>query len=452
SEPRFPVDVRVIGVMQKEKSKVYMTSVLWSDKSEVTVYRSLRDFKTLHKQLKKKFPVENPLRKKDRVLPRFGARNVKRPFPTKGLSKSVDRLKSLEKYCSSLLQCDSTVSHSTEVIRFFLPNEQELQPEFTQNSVMILQSDFIPSAKVGADMQKRLSFGNVTQPFVSKTYRCVAPYETKDTKNKPFKVAVDKRLDVLIKDQAGWWLVENEDKRLAWFPAPYLELCDEEEDEDEFDSTCDMSLYCSTRSYTSKKEDELCLSIGAVVEVLQMSDNGWWLVRYNTKAGYVPSMYLKPYISPTFSFQTLQRKLHSATINLSTSSFIHKSHSLEVLSKSVPEQREESGSLKSIFRDDGTDFSFSSSDTDSISQSVSSSDGDESLRQPNKDDSGISSGQSSPSISSYPVKAAMVPRVPPRPQTQEILSRCTTFTRKAALATSARLFPRRAGFVDGGKT
>lgn len=68
---------------------------------------------------------------------------------------------------------------------------------------MILQSDFIPSAKGGADMQKRLSFGNVTQPFVSKTYRCVAPYETKDTKNKPFKVAVDKRLDVLIKDQAG---------------------------------------------------------------------------------------------------------------------------------------------------------------------------------------------------------------------------------------------------------
>lgn len=31
---------------------------------------------------------------------------------------------------------------------------------------------------------------------------------------------------------AGWWLVESEDKRLAWFPAPYLELCDEEEEEE----------------------------------------------------------------------------------------------------------------------------------------------------------------------------------------------------------------------------
>ena len=31
---------------------------------------------------------------------------------------------------------------------------------------------------------------------------------------------------------AGWWLVENEGKHLAWFPAPYLELLDGE-DEDE---------------------------------------------------------------------------------------------------------------------------------------------------------------------------------------------------------------------------
>lgn len=48
-----------------------------------------------------------------------------------------------------------------------------------------------------------LGGGNVTQPFVTETYRCVAPYETKDTKNKPFKVAVDEKVDVLIKDKAG---------------------------------------------------------------------------------------------------------------------------------------------------------------------------------------------------------------------------------------------------------
>lgn len=45
--------------------------------------------------------------------------------------------------------------------------------------------------------------GNVTQPFVSETYRCMATYETKDTRNKPFKVVVDDKLDVLIKDRTG---------------------------------------------------------------------------------------------------------------------------------------------------------------------------------------------------------------------------------------------------------
>ncbi|KTF89659.1 hypothetical protein cypCar_00020523, partial [Cyprinus carpio] len=275
SEPRFPVDVQLIGVMKKDKDKKFMTSVLWSDQTELIVYRSFWEFKTLHRQLKKKFTVENRFRKEDRVLPRFGAQFMVTSFQLNGLHKSVSRLKYLEKYCSNLLQCDTAVSHSTEVIQFFLPTEQELRPEYTQNSMMILQSDNINTVRGGPDLaNKHLSNGNVTQPFVSKTYRCVAPYETKDTKNRPFKIAVDERLDVLIKDKAGWWLVENEDKRLAWFPAPYLELCDEEEEEkeDEFDSsTFESSLYCATRSYTSKKEDELSLSIGAVVEVLQRS-------------------------------------------------------------------------------------------------------------------------------------------------------------------------------------
>jgi len=30
----------------------------------------------------------------------------------------------------------------------------------------------------------------------------------------------------------GWWLVENDSKGLAWFPAPYLQLLDGEDEED----------------------------------------------------------------------------------------------------------------------------------------------------------------------------------------------------------------------------
>lgn len=39
-------------------------------------------------------------------------------------------------------------------------------------------------------------------------------------------------------------------------------------------------MYRAVRNYTAKKEDEVSVHIGSVVEVLQRSDDGWWLVRY----------------------------------------------------------------------------------------------------------------------------------------------------------------------------
>ncbi len=173
----------------------------------------------------------------------------------------------------------------------------------------------------------------------------------------------------------------------------------------------------------------------------------------------MPSMYLKFYSSPSFGLQTLQRKLHSSTINLSASNAFKlepqvcsrnrmnrflKSNSLEMLSE--PVQHEEAGS----FSDDGTDFSFSSSDTTSMSPSMSSSEGEEGLRQQDRARDSNDSGQFSPTSSDtdHPMKGVGAPRVPPRPQTQEILRRCTTYTRKVALATSARLAPEREVMVD----
>lgn len=50
---------------------------------------------------------------------------------------------------------------------------------------------------------KRYSVGNISQPYVCKVYRCLAPYETKDTKNRAFRVTVDETLEVLIKEPSG---------------------------------------------------------------------------------------------------------------------------------------------------------------------------------------------------------------------------------------------------------
>lgn len=69
---------------------------------------------------------------------------------------------------------------------------------------MILLSDDLPDGSGGGGAHApRQHAGSVTHPFVTQTYCCVAAYETKDTKNRPFKVEVDERLDVLIKEPAG---------------------------------------------------------------------------------------------------------------------------------------------------------------------------------------------------------------------------------------------------------
>uniref|UniRef100_A0A668AUU4 NADPH oxidase organizer 1b n=1 Tax=Myripristis murdjan TaxID=586833 RepID=A0A668AUU4_9TELE len=479
-EQRCAISVRIIGVLHKDapKLKVFMTSVSWSDDSEVIVYRSFQEFKEFHRQLKKRFPLLNPLKRKDRVIPKFRGETVKSSLRQKGSSQSVRRMRFLEGYCSKLMRCDLTVTQSSEVTQFFMPKEQDLQPDLTKNCIMILLSD--DGSGEGGGSVNHQPAGNITHPFVNQTYRCVATYETKDTKNRPFKVALNEKLEVLIKDPAGWWLVENEDKRLAWFPAPYLEL-NEEEEENDNECLLGGALYCAARSYSTKKDDEVSVNIGSVVEVLRKSDDGWWLIRYNGKTGYVPSMYLQPYNNPRAGLYSVQRKLHSSTLNLATNGSthgssinlskreaqagvsypssileenmpgqdsppkssgeldfplrLHKACSLDVLSETWTHMAVPPEDQRDISILDSRKSSMSNMSTESELSILSSS---SSLR------SGSSSShkeQEHPSMSSDSMVASVAPRVPPRPKAQEILTRCTTMTRKAALASKARLLP-----------
>ncbi|KAK2820815.1 hypothetical protein Q5P01_023774 [Channa striata] len=479
ADQRFVISARIIGAVRRDtpKLKVFMMSVLWSDETEVIIYRSFRDFKKFHKQLKKRFPHMNALKKNDRMIPKFMGKARRNSLKQKGSKRSVLRMRFLESYCDKLLKCDQTVTRSSEVTQFFIPKDHDLQPDFTKNSIMILLADDQADGSAGAGGFSHQYGGSITQPFVTQTYSCVAAYETKDVKNRPFKVAVDEKLDVLIKDPAGWWLVENEERRLAWFPAPYLELEGEDDDEDEFQLR--GALYCAARSYSAKKHDEVSVPIGSVVEVLRKSDNGWWFIRFNAKAGYIPSMYLQPYNNPRAGLFSLQRKMHSSSLNLTTTrepqaapphsiseetyperdsagpsraepGRLHKARSLGALSETWSQrqpERDSDGRMRSMSNTsaDSSLSSFSSSSGSSSSlkeeeqtQSISGfSNPDESLSE--RRGSNIST-QSSASVSSQGSDTASVaPTVPARPKTEEILTRCTTMTRKAALATKTRL-------------
>ena len=211
------------------------------------------------------------------------------------------------------------------------------------------------------------------------------------------------------------------------------------------------------------------MPIGSVVEVLRKSDDGWWLIRFNGKSGYIPSMNLQPYNNPRAGLYSMQRKLHGSTLNLATSrepqaprppgsnkensprrdsagqsrgepsvpGRLQKARSLDVLSENWSPTPTESDASTSDF----SSSSESLSPTDSPTPSFQLSDSD--------------SGSSSPDLSVYDHRGSntsseslrserstgseTAPRVPPRPKTEEILTRCTTMTRKAALTTKTRL-------------
>lgn len=202
------------------------------------------------------------------------------------------------------------------------------------------------------------------------------------------------------------------------------------------------------------------------------------LFRFNDKAGYIPSMYLQPYNNPRAGFYNLQRRMHSSTLNLATSrepqasypdsiseesspqldsagesrgaaGRLYQARSLDALSEALSQTQTE----RDASTPDGRTRSRSNTSFSSSSSESSSSLKEEAQHQRRRPDASESSpdlslshrrgsitSSSSGSVTSKGSETASVgPRVPPRPKTEEILSRCTTMTRKAALATKTRL-------------
>uniref|UniRef100_A0A3B4B9L3 SH3 domain-containing protein n=1 Tax=Periophthalmus magnuspinnatus TaxID=409849 RepID=A0A3B4B9L3_9GOBI len=370
---------------------MYLVSVLWSDQNEIVVYRTFRDFQKLH--------VISILAN---LL--ISLKLCIKKTPTKYLV----RLKFLQTYCNELLSCEPRVCQCTDLVTFFHPNEQDLQPEFSNSSVIVMPLD--------EDLKADLGGGNVTKPFVTETYCCVAAYETKDTKNKPFKVAAEEKVDVLIKDKAGWWLVENDEKRMAWFPAPYLEKLEH-----------DGMLYIAIKSYKATKDDEITVSISAVVEVLKKPENGWWLVRYKEKAGYIPSIYLRPYyphicLTPSLPEQQYPLNLLETPSSRPSSPCLlqpeskKKSRSLNILPALLPTQ------LPVVPASHVTNGSVHHHPPPTITIE----------RDDNDEGRSVNIYKDGSRFSHTPPPPRSNHLIPPRPQPQQILTRCTTITRKNA--------------------
>ncbi|XP_026654166.2 NADPH oxidase organizer 1 [Zonotrichia albicollis] len=448
SSNRYPVDVKAVGFMKCRKQKNYMMFVFWSDQNNILIYRTFEDFRKFHKELKRKFPTENGSL---RSLPRFKGITMQQRKGGK-LNRCLEILKLLETYSQELLKTDVKISRGEEVNQFFKAQTQDLDPSFPENSAVIMPSVF--------RREKGPQPLSITLPQASQSYRCIKAFETKDTKNKPFTVAQEEIVEVLIKYMTGWWLVENADKQIAWFPATYLEELDAYEDiQNAFSSDEEGSLYFVVQAYEAQKADELSLNQGVVVEVLRTSHNGWWLIRYNGCTGYMPSLCLRPYQNPHHKLQSiLSCSLHACTPSLSSREELSSARSR---SRSLPQASSTPG------LDLGLDSSSLSSGSSSsagnarlawkpeLSRSLPEVEparsspgpshelGTHSSKSPglsarDRNDSGfVESCTAEPPLAA-PELAAGVPKVPARPSAQEILQRCSTITKRAVQHSAPR--------------
>uniref|UniRef100_UPI00398EF639 NADPH oxidase organizer 1-like isoform X1 n=1 Tax=Pristiophorus japonicus TaxID=55135 RepID=UPI00398EF639 len=494
---RFPLHVHIIGLMQLKKGKTYLSSVLWSDQNDVIVYRTFEEFKKLHRTIVMKFPLEaGRIKKSDRILPRFEDISGKERIQTR-ISKSVLRIRMLEKYCNHLLRCGAKISEDQEVVQFFFPTNKDLAPSFPSDSIIIMPSEV--ERKGNTWRRPGRTFGqDITQPVASENYKCITAYETKDTKKRPFKVLEDEIVDVITKNPSGWWLVENDEKQLAWFPAPYLKKCLNSAPSI-INSEADDDQYYAVKSYEAKDDDELSMHVGVIVEVLKKFSDGWWIIRYDGQSGYVPSLYLQPYRNPhsklhiltkadryrstpnlletvensPIQSNNLQPKGHRYEVNnnLSTSDIMDVNNSLDKQkSKSTnclpdqtidkddlslpnpdelesrPESLSEEGVGMSTVSSGKSHLSENSSLTESYNLRRGSADisrlfeKNQTEASPGKSKS-LDSGEEKVDLKYSPEASAgggssvtnLIPKIPPRPQRQEILSRCTTVTKNTVL-------------------
>ncbi|XP_067329779.1 NADPH oxidase organizer 1 [Anolis sagrei] len=290
---RFPLEVKAMALLKHGKEKICMFSVSWSDQNVILIYRAFEEFRKLHETLKRKFPIERGLlRNSDRTIPKFPGIHGIVWKKQKG-SQCLKNLKQMEVYCQEILKTKPQISQGEDVVRFFEARSQDLDPDFPQNSSITFPSE------TGGGQRGPLAL-SITEPIVCPTFACVAPFETIDLKDRPFRALREEGLEVLLKDRTGWWLVENNCKQLAWFPASFLEETEDgtmmEEDSEE------GLLYYLTESYEAQEEDELSVKSGVLVEALKKPDRGWWLVWYNGERGYVPSAFLQPYRNPHRKF------------------------------------------------------------------------------------------------------------------------------------------------------
>ncbi|XP_020511159.1 neutrophil cytosol factor 1 [Labrus bergylta] len=257
---------------------VYMLMVKWSDLSEKIIYRTYPEFHTFHKSLKEMFPIEaGQIEKKDRIIPKLPA-----PRWLDSEKSTETRQSTLSDYCSLLINLRPHISRCKLLTVFFSVRPEDENPPAP--NTLKRNENFVESREL-----VRGNASEISGPIILDTYRVVADFE-KTSKHEIALHAGD-QVEIVEKNQNGWWFCQCESKR-GWVPAAYLEPLDTPEEAEEAEPNYEGELHVAIKAYKAEQEDEISLELGQTIEVIHKLLDGWWVVRKGDETGHVPSMFL----------------------------------------------------------------------------------------------------------------------------------------------------------------
>ncbi|XP_033119450.1 SH3 and PX domain-containing protein 2A-like isoform X2 [Anneissia japonica] len=276
---RTVIEAKVVDAEKRRvpsKHYVYVIHVTWSDGSVNVIYRRYSAFFDFQVKLLMKYPDEagtkNPQQRSIPFIP--GKKLLGRSHTREVAAK---RQKPLNDYCKSLVRLPINISESKEVIDFFTPTPEDINPPTEKDS----------AGKDKSDIEE------ITGPIQSETYVVIADYK-KQAKNE-VTLKEGEQVEVLEKGDNGWWFISVHDAQ-GWAPGTFMQRDDGKDDEDFI--VGNYEKYISNCAYEAQQEDELSFEIGAVVEIVKKSLDGWWLVKYLNEQGWVPAAYLQVYKGP----------------------------------------------------------------------------------------------------------------------------------------------------------
>lgn len=110
--------------------------------------------------------------------------------------------------------------------------------------------------------------------------------------------------EFLEDSNTGWWLIKTKHGNEGWAPASYLETVNKKPTVSGKPARPNppktgqqqnaKTVYVAVAAYTDDGDKE-CISFkeGDRMEVLEMDEGGWWLVKIGAKSGWAPSNYLQ---------------------------------------------------------------------------------------------------------------------------------------------------------------